>query len=225
MLLAMVAWGCETREPAPPPPTTGTPTMPGTGGTRDGGGGVTLDGGGVTLDGGEPTGACVPLGDSPIAPNRLFLELAGLELEPRARTVVAEWTRASCAATPELRVVFHGREDDCSFGRTEELVFVFRDPGELPLSTAASVNVGESENLTIRYQFLGNEFIPSSNFGNCIGSTGILTFEDLDTEAGLKAATFDLDLTSCDGASTAQLGVVGAFELFMPTAWRDECTP
>lgn len=198
--------------------------MPDTGGTRDAGG-VARDGGGSTFDGGEPAGACVMLGDSPIAPNRLFLELGGLALEPPARMVLAEWTRASCAATPELRVVFHPRETDCTFGRTEELVFVFRDPGELPLATSASVNVGESENLTIRYQFLGNEIIPASNFGNCIGSTGVITFEDLDTEAGLKAATFDIDLTSCDGASTAQLGAVGAFELFMPTAWRDACVP
>ncbi|MEZ4249173.1 MAG: hypothetical protein R3B99_13140 [Polyangiales bacterium] len=47
----------------------------------------------------------------------------------------------------------------------------------------------------------------------------------MDSEAGLKAAVFDLDLTRCDDLGTAVLSATGAFEIFVPTAFDDVCTP
>lgn len=227
-LILLLALGglvaCSSSEPAPPPPRLGNDNPPPTIRVPDGG--STTDGGSTSESDGGTSDACLEVDGGPADANRLFLTYGDLALDFELGLVLAEWVPASCDATPQLRVTLALPESACTASGPNRLVMVFDDPGELPNATSSTVSlVDEAPAIQVRYADSGDAARDAATFGNCVGSAGTITYEAMDAEAGLKAALFDFDLTRCDGEVGVVLGATGAFELFVPTAWRDVCTP
>jgi hypothetical protein len=182
---------------------------------------------GAAIDDDAGVTSCVEVDGGPADPNRLFLSVGELALEFELGTVLAEWVApASCDATPQLRVTLALPEATCSAAGPERLTFVIDDPGELPNATSSTVTLADvAPGIAVRYRDSGDPSREGGSYGNCLGASGTITYEAMDTEAGLKAAVFDLDLTRCDAEVGAVLSATGAFEVFLPEPWRDVCVP
>lgn len=221
----LLALACADSDPTPPsPPSLGGGPPSVSPGERDGA--VATDGGGEALDAAAPS-LCLEVTGGPADANRLFVTYGDLALDFRLGLVVAEWvTPVNCAATPRLRVSLAREGALCTAAGSDRLTFVIDAPGDFPNATSSTVTLAdEAPAVTARYRDSGDSARPAATYGNCLGASGVITYDAMDLDAGLKAAVFDLDLTRCDGEPGVILGATGAFEFFMPTAFRDVCTP
>jgi hypothetical protein len=223
VLALLFALACSDSEPAPPPPRLGGGGMP----PITGGGGSDASTDGATGDDDAGVTSCFEVDGGPADPNRLFLSVGELALDFELGTVLAEWvTPTSCDATPQLRITLALPEAACTAAGPNRLTFVIDDPGELPNATSSTVTLADvAPGIAVRYLDLGDPSREGGSYGNCLGASGTITYEAMDTESGLKAAVFDLDLTRCDAEAGAILSATGAFEVFLAEPWRDVCVP
>ena len=197
LALCVTIASCETDRP-PFTDGGGFPPVIGDGGSTDAG----TDGGADAGDGGQDGGTnpslqCIEL---PEAPNRISVSLSGGGLEFDARYAFSVWNPNACAPLRFLGLGFNTDPDIC--GDTAGQVFeisisdtTLQSGFILPFVPISIVGVVP---LTVRLNSTEDRV-----WGNCAGSTGFITFQEIGLEEGETIRlTINATLTNCDTGTT-----------------------
>jgi len=141
--------------------------------------------------------------------------------------VVAAWRPAGCdSATPEI-VVSLG--DSCDPRTGSRLTFRMErgaiQRGELFIGFPLFVD--EAHPYVVRLVLPPTVGAEPSIWGDCTGSVGSITFDDIGETAGsIESASFDITLTDCSSTPALEdVRVTGSFSVTLTNAFEDVCTP
>jgi len=185
---------------------------------------ASFDSASPTLDSGSPA-MCSTLPTSGNALALAFTTLAGgPAFEPTH--VLAQWLPASCdTAEPEIVIALG---DGCDPRAGSRLAFRVQrsaiQRGELPAGFPTFVENPHA--YTVRLVLPPSLGPEPSIWGDCVGATGSITFDDIGWSVGSRqSASFDITLTDC-AASPALPNVraSGSFSVTLNESFEDVCT-
>ncbi|MEM9194095.1 MAG: hypothetical protein AAGF12_33280 [Myxococcota bacterium] len=221
VLLAVSAIGCSDAETRPPPPPPGgeggTQLPPPGGGRRDASMDAAADA--DATDSGLPPG-CEVVG--PARANVLDIrDATGAAVGSPITRAYAAWLDGEGCEDPRLAI---GLSQGTCDPDVDDNQLVFRiDRDELGDLTAPYTVEEPVPGDPVEVRLFLRRTGPTESFGNCAGSSGLLTFGETGRNAGdPQSASFEMTLSDCtDGFE--QLSVIGSFEVTLRESFGDAC--